>query len=252
MPISTDIFGRLDWLTKRLKRLYAIVNSNTQAVTEVKFNNPCFLETVYDGNLGNYPSVDQVASLSTVPFSGYYIYASSDASTKREVHRFYGGGAYVINSKINQDSGSNLVSINDGCGIVTGFNSTGLLNSASLRYVNLPNITDIPSQTFLGCIRLASVFFPRVATVGSEAFALCESIENIDLPLVTNIQSNAFSATITSRTININLPKLVDISSDAFQNWASNTINLTIPAALENNGAIQYLITSNTVNLNLV
>lgn len=253
MPISTDIFGRLNWLTKRLKRLYAIVNSNTQAVTEAQFNNPCFLEIIYTNGLKN--AVNRNALLFSALPSGYTeMILDYDGNTSYySVQKFYGGGG--LSGLYDLVDNGGLFSINDGCGIITSINiGISLFANQPIEYANLPNITDIPSESFRET-PLKSAFFPRVVAVGSGAFYDCPVLYNIDLPRATSIDNSAFSNSSyesLGSNLNINLPALQTLGTDVFLNIAGRNINLTIPAALENDPNIQYLIANNTVSLNLV
>jgi hypothetical protein len=255
MAYPQGIFETLDWLTKKVKRLYAIVNSNTQTIQsiEARFNNPCFLEIIYKDGLRN--GLDRNALLFSALPAGYteMLLDSDTTAEYYSVQKFYGGGG-IYNVLDLVDNGG-VFSINDGCGAITEIGGgNGIFANQPIQYANLPNITNIPTEAFRET-DLRSAFFPRVATVESGAFHSCPLLYNVDLPIATSIGDNAFyncSTLSLGNILNINLPALQTLGTDVFLDTTGRTITLTIPAALELDPNIQYLISNNAVNLNLV
>nr|MCR5160001.1 leucine-rich repeat protein [Prevotella sp.] len=90
----------------------------------------------------------------------------------------------------------------------TSYNVTRLMNpgdsesggggaflECEITSISLPaSITEIPDQTFYGCMQLSSVTIPGpVTSIGYNAFESCESLTSIDLPDdVTEMRASAF------------------------------------------------------------
>ena len=88
-------------------------------------------------------------------------------------------------------------------------------NYSQLTSINLPNITFIPSMTFLECYNLKSVDLPKVKIIGEEAFELCTNLKSIDLPNVDKIGASAFFRCVHLKSIDA--PKVRVIEDEVFE-----------------------------------
>jgi hypothetical protein len=269
MPLYTDIFGRLDWLTKTVKRLCCAVDLTREELAAKEAENPCYLELVWRGapqytRAKDYSILFEPNSPGFIRFTGL---VTIEGPTNT-IQRLYGGGNVVISSgDLNQVS--DLYSINDSCGAVTLVKNNGFASYGELTYANLPGLQDIPEPNiFDGCGNLQYVNLPNVVKIGENAYGTfngcsellqvnlpklkiislgaystfenCISLNNISLPSLTTIYGQyTFASCIALQ--NIHLPKCTvfninncGTSSSTFGSVAGITATLTVPASVMN------------------
>jgi len=266
MPLSTDIFGRLSWLTTRVKRLCCAVDKNTQAIAAASVANPCYLEiTILPGGAFPYNTLAgyNANTIWSTPFTGLVTLGDSQ--------RLYGGsGVNFVN--IFQNNGD-VTSINDGCGVVTGLQNNSFDNASVLSYINLPSVVSIPTQAFFlsaltyfnlplvsfvgdgafeNCLSLQSINFPSLTIAGNGSFRNCTSVTSINLPLLTTVDQGCFT-NVSSFAGLLNLPELLSAPQFSF-NQMTNCIGYNFPKAVTTGANCFYdscLAATGTVTFNL-
>ena len=266
MALYTDIFGRLDWLTTRVKRLCCAVDKNTAAIAAAEVANPCYLEIVLsditaapDRNLADWNADTDWST----PFTAYVEVGNTI--------RLYGGSNVYLPTLFN--SNTSLISINDGCGAITGLDNAVFGDCINLAYVNLPAATSIPVEAFLnctsltyfsaplvtninnagfnGCTALTTVIFPNLLTIGEAAFSACSSLFTITAPNLTSIGPTVFQGCISLTSISF--PKVTSVSSPNAFAGCTSLITANLPAAtFIGASAFQTCAALITINLNSV
>ena len=203
--MAYGIFEQLAWLTTRVKRLCCAVDANTAAIAANKEANPCYLEiTTKPG--GGFPgsTLAYYNSLFTydTPFTSLVIVGDS-------IQRLYGGSNVNLGPELSGIT--EITSINDGCGVVTGIGNGAFLGNTNLSYVNLPALTEIPYAAFKACTSLTNVYFPNVTIINEDAFIDCTALSTISFPKVETILGSAFFYTAVSTINDTNLPKLTTL-----------------------------------------
>ena len=131
-------------------------------------------------------------------------------------------------------SSSGVTSVNFGNGI-TEIPGMFCSNSKQLKSVFInKKITEIPSQTFMGCESLTTVIFEEgstLRTIGRKAFDSCTSLESITLPeSVRTITEYAFSECSALSSIYLN-EGLESIGTNFFQHCYALT-DIEIPSTI--------------------
>ncbi len=221
MPLSSDIFGRLNWLTTRVKRLCCAVDANTQAIAQAAIDNPPYFEVVWRTIASAWTTLSDANTAMNANFTSMI--------TLGNTQRFYGGSniTLTINTVLGVDY-AEVLSINDIGGVVTstGAGFSGLIR---LRYINLPKAQLLGEKNFRYCVDLKYVNLPSTTFIGNECFNTCTSLETLNINKCTVMQSN-----------------------DVFQSVLGLTITVTLPAVLVTDPNIVSLQTNNTVTLIVV
>lgn len=224
MPLSSDIFGRLNWLTTRVKRLCCAVDANTQAIAQAAIDNPPYFEVTWD---------------SPTYFWGKVSFANNDMGSNftsminvGNTQRFYGGSNIsLINPASNWSSANanylHLVGINDMGGVISQIG---------------PNI-------FEDCFALEYLNLPKAQITGQQAIKSCNVLQYINIPSTTYLPDECFNSATSS---NININKCTSLGTNVFINFTGNTVTITLPAALATDPQILGLSPANTVTLIIV
>jgi hypothetical protein len=218
MALYTDIFGRLDWLTKTVKRLCCAVDKNTAAIAEAAANNPCYVEIVWNDitnaiyrNLAGYVGGSTYDTGGT-PFTGFVEAGNTQ--------RLYGGSNIILTAGLLGNP-ANIVSINDPCGTFTTVSDATFQNSTTLSYINLTGVTLILNNAFSGCIALSYVNIPNVVNILDGTFNNCAALTTVTFPNLLSIPYATFNGCVSLSTITA--PKITSIGSTAFQGCISLT-----------------------------
>ena len=258
-PISSDIFGRLGWLTRQFKNLCCRVGLLETNADQQAANNPCYLEVITNGTEGagvEFVNIlDNWTSSSGEPFTNFVKIITGTSN----IYRLYGGKNITITKDVFDKY---IVFINDACGAVRVVDEL-TLSSEFLTYVNLPNAEILNTTAFLNCYNLKiNLSLPKVTTIGLSAFEGCEALLSIDFPLVETIGNTCFKNCDSLLTINI--PKCTSIGTGGcgsydgvFENDNNlQTINVAAINATCNSGSpdadIQYAISTLDADINYV
>jgi len=223
-PISSDIFGRLNWLTTRVKRLCCAVDKNTQAIAQASIDNPPYFEVIFGATNDGWPTLSDANADMSSNFTSMI--------TLGDTQRFYGGSNFTLTlGSIFAPvvDYNRILSINDIGGIVTDAGGASFGLCTGLEYVNLPKSILSGDKNFRYCSALRYVNLPSVIDIGTECFNGCTSLE----------------------TLNINKCITMD-GTIVFDSISGNTITVTLPAALVTDPNIVTLQTNNTVTLIIV
>lgn len=217
MALYTDIFGRLDWLTTRVKRLCCSVDqvkeqAATAAATQAA-NNPCYIEIIWNDianasyrNLASYVA-GSTYDIGGTPFTGFV--------ETGNIQRLYGGSNIILSAGLLGNP-TNIVSINDPCGTFTTVDYTTFQSNAVLSYINLTGVTLILDYAFNNCSALSYINFPNVITISTGAFKGCQSLLSIDFPKASYAGIEAFG---NGNAISfINMPNLTYADNSCFLN----------------------------------
>ena len=138
--------------------------------------------------------------------------------------------AFNFFSELREVIGLNIITI--GIWAFGGYQpSTGLMGSnvtpnTKLVNVNFPNVTNIDSYAFIGCIGLTRVSFPAATNIGSYVFSECMNLINVEIPRATSIGWGAFYN--CSSFTDANFPLVTYIGAYAFMNCTS-LISINFP-----------------------
>jgi hypothetical protein len=138
MALYTDIFGRLDWLTKTVKALCCSVDQIKEEAATQAANNPCYLELVWSDIVSApYNTVsDYNANINhTVPFTTLV--------TAGNTQRLYGGGGVDLGPIFTSSNPTALLSINDACKVVVSIQNDAFNGAAGLQYANFPGLINL-------------------------------------------------------------------------------------------------------------
>lgn len=228
MALYTDIFGRLDWLTTRVKRLCCAVDKNTAAIAAAEVANPCYLEIVTDDVRSiQYRSLADwnANTIWSTPFTAYVEIG--------DTIRLYGGSNVYLPANIFPNN-LHLISINDGCGAITSLETGVFQDCSNLVYVNLPVLTEISGAAFYRCSGLTYINTPLATTIGFESFTLCTSLVSVSFPSATSLEYSVFDS-CSVLTI-VNLPVVTNLGGSpgleyVFKSISGNIMTLTVPVA---------------------
>jgi len=221
-PISSDIFGRLAWLTKRIKNLYGAIGLINQNAAQAAIDNPPYFEVVWNDINSAWSTLSDANTDMSSSFTSMI--------TLGNTQRFYGGSNFTLTfgSNVSIDY-TDILSINDIGGIVTDAGTANFSACTRLQYVNLPKSILSGSKNFRYCAALRYVNLPSVIDIGTECFNGCTSLE----------------------TLNINKCITMD-GTVVFNSISGNTITVTLPGALATDPNIVALSLVNDVTLNIV
>jgi len=223
-PISSDIFGRLDWLTKRIKNLYGAIGLTNQNIAQAAIDNPPYFEVTWD---------------SSIYFWTKLSFANSDMGSNftsminvGNTQRFYGGSNIILSNPACNWSSSYanyqfLVSINDMGGVITQVGPNIFENCFALQYLNLP----------------------KAQITGQQAIKSCNTLQYVNIPSTTYLPDECFNSATLS---NLNINKCTSLGTNVFLNVSGNSITITLPAALATDPQIVGLSPANTVTLIVV
>jgi len=161
--------------------------------------------------------------------------------------------------------------------LATNIGVSVFYNCTSLTTADLPNATTIGEEAFANCTSLTTVNLPSATTTGNEAFRDCTSLTTIDLPSAITLGGSSTFAYCTSLTT-VGLPSAISISGQStfenctslttldlsvcvylgestgdnsiFQGISGNTISITIPNSLLQDGDLIQLSLNNTLTVN--
>jgi hypothetical protein len=221
MALYTDIFGRLDWLTTRVKRLCCAVDKNTAAIANAPVAKPAYVEVEWDEKINGF--VDLAAANFT--FSGNFTSMINIGNTQR----LYGGSNIVMGaSGFNGDS--HIVFVDDPSGMITQVNYSQFYGCANLQYVNLAGAQIIGTNTFVNCNGLKYVNLPATTQIGDGCFNVCTSLQtvNINACTTTNYTSYSAFANVIGATITIKLPPALVTDPSIIDVQANNTVTLIV------------------------
>ncbi len=106
---------------------------------------------------------------------------------------------------------------------------------SNIETVNCPNVTQVNNRAFEGCQKLRDVYLPKVQLVGDYAFYISigsqngSSLRKLDMPNLVTIKEDAFQ---NCGCTEIYLPKLKTIGAGAFS-YSSNLEKVDFPQAEE-------------------
>lgn len=98
-------------------------------------------------------------------------------------------------------------------------------SGSGLTEINMPNITDLGTNTFNGCEKLETVSLPSVENINIGTFRDCTSLKSVDISSAVKISANAFRNTGVERIV---LDNIEEVGNYAF---ADNTclVSLALP-----------------------
>lgn len=223
-PISSDIFGRLAWLTKRIKNLYGALGVIEQSLA---VSNPPYFEVSYL----NGPLDDGWTKLS---------YANADMGSNftsminvGNTQRFYGGSNISLTNPVTNWSSAtftyaHLISVNDIGGAIIEVGNNVFQNCEALEYLNLP----------------------KAQILGEHVFQTCGVLKYVNLPSTKTLGLESFNSSNALQTLNIN--KCTSMGTDVFININGASITITLPSSLVTNPNIVALSLVNDVTLKTV
>ncbi len=135
----------------------------------------------------------------------------------------------------------------------TNYGARAFKNCTTLSSVNLRHAYTFGDNCFENCTSLTSFDYVRdLISVGNYAFAGCTDVTSYDFPALATIGDYAFYNN-TSLT-NLNIPYCTALGTttgddNVFTGISGNTINLTIPTALDTDADVVALQGANTVTL---
>lgn len=227
MPISTDIFSRLDWLTKKVKALCCAVDQVKEEAATQAANNPCYVELVWD-DIANVP-FDTLAEYNGAATGDDTGLATPFTSLVQSgnTQRLYGGSHIKLDTGILADT-THLVSINDPCGTFTVIGDSALRNNLALTFVNMIGVLTVETAAFENDSALSYVNLPNVIVMGDQVLNNCSSLISLDFPKLEQVGYNAFK--LCSSVNYINLPKLITAGDSAFSNISNYASDLSLPS----------------------
>ena len=104
-----------------------------------------------------------------------------------------------------------------------------VFEGSGLTEANFPKPTNIPENTFSGCVDLRTADISGATIVGGGAFRNCEKLSRVDLSSVTDIQAYAFQSAgsqVESLTLS-DMPNIRWIEEGAFSNSGLTEIYLS-------------------------
>jgi hypothetical protein len=220
-PINSDIFGRLNWLTKKVKSLCCAIGLINQNAAQITIDNPPYVEFVWS---------DITEGWTKLSFANNDLNGNFTALiTIGNVQRLYGGSNVGLTSNwvSARNAASFLISVDDPSGVITSVGDSTFFDFNALIFVNLPK-AELGTFTFKNCSNLIYANLPATTQLGEQTFSFCNSIN----------------------TININ--KCTFLGNLVFDNISGQTIAITLPAALATDPQIVGLSPANTVILNTV
>jgi len=170
-------------------------------------NNPCYLEITSNGAFPYYTLAE---------YNGYVEHDNPFTAliTVGNIQRLYGGSN--INLVTIFANNVDVTSINDGCGVVTGFYDLAFNGCSSLTYVNFPSVGAITDSAFRQCSNLTIALFPKATAAYNNAFGGTTLISDISFPLLTELVGSVFQNMPELKTVS--LPKLTSVPTTTFRN----------------------------------
>lgn len=103
------------------------------------------------------------------------------------------------------------------------FNQNGLNSSNSVRFVNLPNCTNIEAETFRANWRLEECKIPEVTSIGDNAFSQCHGLLALDVPKCVTFRAICDARSIATLSLPLatsvgkisDMPALLTVSAPA-------------------------------------
>jgi len=223
MLLSSDIFGRLNWLTTKVKRLCCAVENINKEIAQEAIDNPPYVEFIWGDIAQGWTKL----SFANSDLNGNFTSLITIGNTQR----LYGGSNVgLTNNWVNTPNAADyLISVNDPSGI----------------------ITSVGDSTFFGFSALVFVNLPKAQLTGSFTFKTCSLLNYVNLPSTTQALEQTFSGCLKIETININ-KCTATLGDFVFDSISSQTITVTLPAALVTDPQIIALQSVNIVTLIVV
>lgn len=221
MALYTDIFGRLDWLTKTVKRLCCAVDKNAEAITAAEVANPPYLEIGWDNITNGFSDLSQA----NYRLDGNFTSMINIGNTQR----LYGGSNITLNSSLLSNDTS-IISINDPSGMIAQVNASQFYGCTNLQYVNLAGAQITSTGTFITCTNLRYVNLPVTTEIGDQCFNTCTSLQtvNINKCITTNYASFGAFINVSGATITIKLPSALLTDQSIIDVQTSNIVTLIV------------------------
>ena len=111
-----------------------------------------------------------------------------------------------------------------------------IVSCISLKYINLPQITDIPFRSLTSLPKLEYINIPNVKTIGYNAFGSCHKLKKLELPSIVSISTRGLEFFSNLHTLIMSNPNTIcrASSSSVLSNTpiAKGTGYIYVPDAL--------------------
>jgi len=220
-PLSTDIFGQLKWLVKKVKTLYYLVDQIKKEAATEESANPVYLEVEWNAIANGFSDLAEA----NLKLDGNFTSMINVGNTQR----LYGGSNITLNSSL-LNSDADIISINDPSGIITQVNFSQFHSCTNLQYVNLAGAQIIGTGTFVSCSNLKYVNLPVTTQIGDQCFNTCTSLQtvNINKCITTNYAVYGAFVNVSGATITIKLPSALVTDQSIIDVQVSNTVTLIV------------------------
>lgn len=119
---------------------------------------------------------------------------------------------------------------------------SGAFYGTQLKKVSLPNVIELPGNSFFGDSVLTSVDLPNATSIGASAFYKCTALTEVNAPKVTTMGKNTFGYCSSLESISLpELTKMEDYASGMF-NYCSSLKDVSLPKlqSINGEGGFQY------------